>query len=72
MIYFIEVTDSNGSKRMINTSFITDIFENIIYLNCGCSGEQQSIKCIENYEQIKKLIRGFIYRGASDERSETF
>lgn len=62
MIYFIEVTDSNGSKRMINTSFITDIFENTIYLNCGCSGERQSIKCVENYEQIKELIRGFIYK----------
>lgn len=56
MINFIEVTDSNGDKRLINVNLITDIVNNIIYLNCGAIGEQTSINCKESYEQIKDMI----------------
>ena len=56
MVNFIEVTDSNGDKRLINTNLITDIIGNTIYLNCGASGEQASINCKETYEQIRSMI----------------
>lgn len=56
MTKFIEVTDSNGWKRLINTSLITDIVGSRIYLNCGTVGEQTHIDCKESYEQIRHMI----------------
>ena len=56
MVNFIEVTDSNGWKRLINTSLITDITGNRIYLNCGTVGEQIHIDCKESYEEIRRMI----------------
>lgn len=56
MTNFIEITDSNGDKRLINTNMITDIIGSKIYLNCGTVGEQTSINCQESYEEIRHMI----------------
>lgn len=56
MTNFIEITDSNGDKRLINTNMITDIIGSKIYLNCGTVGEQTHINCKESYEEIRHMI----------------
>lgn len=53
---FIEVTDSNGWKRLVNTIHITDIVGSRVYLSCCEDGKQINIDCKETYEQIRRMI----------------
>ena len=52
---FIEVTDSNGWKRLVNTTHITDIVGSRIYLDCVTDDSQLSIDCKESYDQIRRI-----------------
>lgn len=63
MTNFIEITDVEGFKRLVNVNFITDIVQNSIFINSGCGDTYTKIDCKENYEEIKTLIKntGNIY-----------
>ena len=56
MYEFIEITDRNGWKRLVNTRNITDVIGSRIYINCDTDNQQLYIDCRESYEQIRRMI----------------
>ena len=62
---FIEVTDTQGVKHVINTKWIEEIVSNgsgcVIYFAFNCVGafEQDYLNVVNSYENLKEmLIRG--------------
>lgn len=62
MAKFIEVTDNSGSKRLINTAWIEEIWNDdgavTIYLafNYPNAVDQDFVRVKESYEEIKNAI----------------
>ena len=61
MAKFIEVTDLDGRKRLINTAWIEEIWEGdnaTIYFafNCPNGGDQDSLVVQESYKEIKMKV----------------
>ena len=58
---FIEVTDLDGRKRLVNTDWIEEIWEGdnaSIYFayNCPSGVDQDSLVVKESYSEIKRMI----------------
>ena len=59
---FIEVTDIDGRKRLINTDWIEEIWDNGDYstiyfaFNCPNGVDQDSLVVNESYEEIKRAV----------------
>lgn len=61
MAKFIEVTDLAGTKRLVNTAWIEEIWEGdnaTLYFafNCPNGVDQDSLVVQESYEDIKRMV----------------
>lgn len=57
---FIEVTDSDGEKILVNTDHVEMIMGNTVYFafNIPDGVEHDYIECKETYDEIKEMIFG--------------